>query len=148
MIGEDGRGRELPGWMLRNVLRSLDADACDQAEFTCSGAFRSLATAAAREKCRDVVVDGWRHRIWGFRDEIIMASRRVSTKGRLGRTEQWSRFIRRELRTRRRTRGSRNGESRCAWREGAWHVGAMDVGSFLAIVERSPELWDVFVNRD
>ena len=147
-LGEDGRSRRLPGWMLRKALRRLDADASDQPCFTGCGAFRSLLAASARKRCAEVVADGRQYRVWRFPGEMIIASRRVSPKGRPGRSQQWSRFIRRELRSRRRTHDARHAGKRYEWREGAWHDGAMDVGRLLGLVERSRDMYEVFVKCD
>ena len=146
-LREDGRSRGLPGWMLRRALRRLDADASDQPYFTGCGTFRSLLASSARNKCADVVADGRQYRVWRFPGEMIIAARRVSAKGRPARTQQWSRFVRRELRSRRRIQGARPGK-RYEWCEGAWHDGAMDVGRLLGLVERSRDMYEVFVGCD
>ena len=147
-LREDGRSRRLPGWMLRRALRRLDADASDQPYFTGCGVFRSLLAASERKKCVDVVADGRQYRVWRFPGEMIIAARRVSPSGRAGRMEQWSRFIRRELRSRRRTQRARHAVKRYEWCEGTWHDGAMDVGELLGLVEGSRDLYEVFFQCD
>ena len=141
------RRRHLPGWLLRNVLRRLNADACDQAYFSCEGAFRSLLPRAARRNYRDVVVDGRYYRVWRFPEEVIVASSERPPKGDMpGRGAQWSRFVRRPMRQRRRL--TERSVTRYEWRDEAWHDEAMDFGVFLGLLEQSPDMYDAFAGRE
>ena len=141
------RRRRLPGWLLRNVLRRLNADACDQADFSREGAFRSLLPRAARQNYRDVGVDGRHYRVWRFADELIVASFAKPPKIDMpGRGAKWSRFVRRPTRPRR--RATKRSVTRYEWREEAWHPEAMDFGVFLGLLEVSPEMYAAFVGRE
>ena len=143
---EDERSRHLPGWLLRNVLRRLDADASDQQYFSCKGAFRSLLPRAARRNYRDVVVDGRYYRVWRFPEEVIVASSARRPKTDMPRRgAQWSRFVRQSLRPRR--RAMKRAGTRYEWRKDAWHDEAMDFGAFLGLVEQSSDMYDAFTGR-
>ena len=131
----NGVSRPLSGSVLRNVLRSLDADTSED-EFTRVGAFRSLLGAAARASGRDVVAEGRRYRVWRFADEVIVGLLR----GRRGETvETWSRFVRSETL-------SMSPRPRYEWERGAWHEDAMDTDRFLELLAESPEMYDAFRN--
>ena len=133
----NGVNRVLSGYLLRNVLRKLHADASDQEHFTRVGAFRSLLPDAARESYRAVMANGRDYRVWRFRDEVI-----VGLLGKLAsgnpRVVQWSRFVRCEVSSRARGRRTK----RYAWQQGAWHVGAMNVDRILELLFQSPALYD------
>lgn len=145
-MNQDERKCHLPGWLLRNVMRRLDADASDQPCFSCKGAFRSLLPRAARRKYRDVVVEGRHYRVWRFPEELIVASSKNRPKGAMpGRGARWSRFVRRPQRPRR--RATKRSVTRYDWHDEAWHEEAMDFGVFLGLLERSPEMYDAFAGR-
>lgn len=144
----DERSRHLPGWVLRNILRRLDADADDQQYFTCEGAFRSLLPRAARKNCRDILADGRYFRVWRFPGEMIVASTEKPPKGVMpGRGAQWSRFVRRPLRQQSR-RATTQSAMRYKWLDGAWHNEAMDIGDLLGLLQQSPEIYDAFAGRE
>ena len=136
---EKGGQRVLPGRLLSNVLRSLDATATDQEDFTRVGAFQSLLPAAARASHRDVAAEGRRYRVWKSADEVIIG--RLRSGGCA--VVQWSRFERHELpsETRRPGRGARK---RYEWLPGAWHLGAMDSDRLLELLAQSPGLYKAF----
>ena len=142
----DERSHNLSGPLLRNVLRRLDAAACDHPQFSCVGAFRSLLPRSAWKKYREVVIDGRYYRVWCFPEEVIVASLEKSPKGVLpGRRAQWSRFVRRPARPRRRE--TNRSVMRYEWREYACHDEAMDLGGFLGLLEQSSEMYDAFTGR-
>ena len=134
-----GVGRALPGWLLRNVLRRLEADASDQEHFTRMGAFQRLLPAPAREAHRDITAEGRRYRVWRFADEMILGLLRGGSSAVI----QWSRFERHELSSEWGRSGTR-AQTRYKWRQGAWHPGAMDNDRLLELLAQSPALYRAF----
>ena len=143
---QNGRKRRLSGALLRNVLRRLKADASDVEHFTHVGAFGCLLPLQNRAKYRDVIAGGRNFRVWRFDDEVIVASSRKCPSGTMpGRSAVWSRFVRCEQRRLHRRRGRRARVRRqTEWEQGAWHNEAMELGQFLELLVRSPELRDAF----
>lgn len=145
-----GQKVELPGDLLTNLLRAIDATADDNEHFCRAGVFRSLVQDDARERRRDVVVEGFSYSVWRFATEIIIARRLVSSGDAV--RSQWSRFVRSSTNTaecvgmfgrrpgRRRRPPTQASPETYEWREATWHSGSMDLGEFIALVLRSGEL--------
>jgi len=146
----NGRRHALPGALLRNVLRKLNADSSNIDHFTCVGAFPSLLSQRNRETYRDVFADGRNFRIWRFANEIIVAAsesrpRKAVPEGCV----QWSRFVRCERPRRHRRRGRQPQIRRLPeWEQGACHNAAMDIGELLELLMQSPDLYKAFVGKE
>lgn len=135
-----GIERQLPGWLLRNLLRRVNATADYDRDFTSVGAYRSLLNKQNRNDYSDFEIEGKHYRIWFFEHEVIVAMvENHSLCAIPGKGTKWSQFINNSAASR---AWRSDHEFASVWEANSSHEGAMDLEDLFELVLRSRELYD------